>query len=155
MSTPAAFDPWAVLARIRGGKPDFRNFRNFRNGTPQNANPAAAPQWTADDWGECFEERLAVAMIDGEQPEPEARQIAWECCIIRWLDLHPVRSAPDHCAQCGRTDLPGNILPFGAEPIGHAWLHPGCWERWHARRLAEATAALSPLGIAPDREPAT
>lgn len=148
MSTPAAFDPWAVLARIRADKPDFRNFRSFRNGTSQNANPATAPERTADDWCEWFEERFAVAMVDGEQPEPKARRIAWECCIIRWLDLHPVRSEPDHCAECGRTDLPGNIVPFGAErAVAHARLHPGCWERWRARRRAEAVAALATCGI--------
>ena len=103
--------------------------------------------WSHDDWRQTYEERLAVAMIDGEQPEPEARRVAWESCIVRWWDLHPVRSAPDHCAECGRTGLPGNIVPFGAEPAGHAWLHPGCWSSWFAGRREQAAAALASMGI--------
>ncbi|SUS06240.1 hypothetical protein DF3PB_2580004 [uncultured Defluviicoccus sp.] len=104
--------------------------------------------WTAVDWREVYEERLAVATIDGEQAEPEARRIAWECCVVRWLDLHPIISAADRCAGCGKADRPGNIVPFGTEPPGHSWLHPRCWADWHAGRRAEAVEALARFGIA-------
>lgn len=103
--------------------------------------------WSVADWRQWFEERLAVVMIDGEQIEADARRIAYECCVARWLDLHPVRSEPDRCVGCGRADQPGNIVPFGAEPAGHAWLHVRCWTAWHAARKAEALAALTRIGI--------
>ena len=117
---------------------------------------AGNPPWTADDWREYHEERIAVAMIDGEQPEAEARRIAWECCIVRWLDLHPVVSGPDAgCVACGKPDLPGaGLLPFGVEPPGAAWLHSRCWEAWYSGRRAEAASALAAAGITLDLEDA-
>jgi hypothetical protein len=30
------------------------------------------------------------------------------------------------------------LLPFGAEPTGHAWLHSRCWDAWHTGRKSEA-----------------
>jgi hypothetical protein len=33
-------------------------------------------------------------------------------------------------------------VPFGTERTGQAWLHPQCWPGWHAKRKAEAVAAL-------------
>jgi len=106
------------------------------------------PAWAAEDWSEVYEERVAVAAIDGEQEESEARRIAYESCIVRWLDLHSATSDPDRCAGCGKPDRTGQIVPFGAEPSGHAWLHPHCWANWHAGRRAEAVAALAAMGIA-------
>lgn len=96
--------------------------------------------WDASDWREYFEERVAVAMIDGEQPEAQARRIAWACCVTHWRALNPVASAPSHCAHCDRPDEPGNIVPFGTGP--HVWLHGGCWEPWNLARQAEAERAL-------------
>lgn len=91
-------------------------------------------------------------MIEGEQPEPEARRIAHEHCVARWLDLHPLISAADRCVWCDKADRPGNIVPFGAEPPGHAWLHPRCWADWHADRRDEAVEALAGFGIAKEDE---
>lgn len=59
----------------------------------QNGGPMPAPisprPWTASDWREHFEERLAAAMVDGEQPEVEARRLAWQACITLWCEMHP------------------------------------------------------------------
>lgn len=100
-------------------------------------------QWDAADWREYFDERVAVAMIDGQQPEAEARRIAWQCCVTRWRDLHPVTSKPLQCAHCGRPDEPGNIIPFGTGP--HAWLHSGCWPAWDQAQREAAELALREL----------
>jgi hypothetical protein len=88
-----------------------------------------------------------VATIDGGVVEPEARRIAHACCVVHWLDLNRILSTPDRCAGCGKPDTPGNLLPYGAEPMGGAWLHPRCWLDWHTRRRAEAITALATLGI--------
>lgn len=45
--------------------------------------------WAAADWRAHFEERLAVAAIDGELPEPEARRQAWQDTVTRWQEAHP------------------------------------------------------------------
>jgi hypothetical protein len=107
-----------------------------------NAKISPSP-WDASDWREYHEERLAIASIDGEESEPEARRIAWECCLTRWRELNPVASDPGRCAHCGRTDEPGNVVPFGIGP--HTWLHDRCWPAWDRARQAEAEAVLRPL----------
>jgi hypothetical protein len=86
-------------------------------------------------------------MIDGEQSGCEARRIAHDYCVVRWLDLHPASSESDRCAGCGKPDRPGKIVPFGTKPLGHAWLHPRCWADWQASRRAEAITALAGFGL--------
>ena len=172
-----SFDPWSALRgrpagpspkppnppnldrpRYGGSLPPWRGDRNsVTAGKPTSASapshiarpdPVAPSRgWTAADWRETYEERLALAMIDGEQAEPEARRIARESCVARWLDMHPATSEPDRCAWCGKTDTPGDIVPFGTEPIGHVWLHHRCWEPWCGHRRAQAAEALRCLGI--------
>jgi len=94
-------------------------------------------------------------VIDGKQPEPEARRNAYECCVVRWFDLHPVTSDGTACAACGKPDLPGDALTsFGIDPPGAAWLHSRCWEAWRDGRRAEAAAALAGAGITPSMEDA-
>jgi hypothetical protein len=41
------------------------------------------------------------------------------------------------------------VVPFGAEPGTHAWLHSECWRPWHETRREQARAALSQIGIRP------
>jgi hypothetical protein len=118
---------------------------SFCSASPQKSE--FSRDGTAADWREVYEERIAVATIDGEHSESEARRIAHDYCVVRWLDLHPLIFAADRCAGCGRADRPGNIVPFGAEPLGHAWLHPRCWADWHASRRAQAIMALAGFGI--------
>jgi hypothetical protein len=73
---------------------------------------------------------------------------ARQCCslehsVVRWLDRHPAPSPPGRCAWCGkRESLDARIVPFGAEPGPHTWLHSHCWPDWHRRRRSEAMTAL-------------
>lgn len=102
--------------------------------------------WTAADWRQHYAERLAVATSAGGAPEPRAREMARESCIVRWLDRHPAASPAGRCAQCGEAETRGAVVvPFGTGP--HAWLHPGCWPAWSAGRRAAAERALTALGI--------
>lgn len=55
---------------------------------PVPARAAPAP-WPPADWRELFDERLAIAVVDGEQPEAEARRLAWQACVTRWCEMHP------------------------------------------------------------------
>ena len=57
---------------------------------PQPVPALAAPApWSPADWRELFDERLAIAVVDGEQPEAEARVLAWQACVTRWCEMHP------------------------------------------------------------------
>ena len=104
--------------------------------------------WSAEDWQVYFDERAGIAEFDGGLPRAEAEAQAFECCVVEWLNRNPICSPPGRCLGCGdREDAHDQLLPYGTEPTGHAWLHSRCWEAWHARRKAEATAALSSLGI--------
>lgn len=149
---------FATIATFAGVLPEMRAELRNSGVTPGSGLQAPAlprtevekgtpAEWAPDDWKFRFEERVAVLTIDGDVPEAEARRIAFEDCVVRWLDQHSVRSAPDCCTECGKADSPGNIVPFGAEPLGHVWLHTRCWEAWYARRHVEAAAALAAAGI--------
>ena len=101
--------------------------------------------WSSEGWQFYFNERAAAAEIDRGMPRAEAEAEARECCVAEWLNRNQVCCPPGRCLGCGGTEETYDaLLPYGAEPSGHAWLHSRCWEAWHARRKAEAiTAVLS------------
>ena len=100
--------------------------------------------WSAEDWQVYFYERAGIAEFDGGLPRREAEAQAFECCVVEWLNRHPVRSPPGRCHGCGGTeDAYDKLLPYGTEQSGHAWLLSLCWEAWHANRKAKAVAVLS------------
>jgi hypothetical protein len=61
--------------------------------------PAEPEPWAAADWRERFDAQLAMAMIDGEQPEVEARRIAWEGYLALWCEMHPVATRDQAAAE--------------------------------------------------------
>jgi hypothetical protein len=102
--------------------------------------------WSVEDWQVYFGERAGIAEFDGRLPRIEAEARAFECCVTEWLNRNPVRSSPNRCLECGgKENAWDTLLPYGAEPTGHAWLHSGCWGTWHTNRKAKAVAALSPI----------
>jgi len=102
--------------------------------------------WSAEDWQVYFDERAGIAEFDGGLSRAEAEAQAFECCVAEWLNRNPVCSSPSRCLECGgREEKWDKLLPYGAEPTGHAWLHPRCWERWHANLKAKAIGILSPI----------
>lgn len=107
-------------------------------------------RWTAEDWRALFDERAGVAEFDGGQSRADAEVLAFEYCIVEWLNRHPERSDPDRCAWCEKPDRDGHaIVPFGTESNGHTWLHPECWPAWSACRRQAAMEALDNSGIEP------
>ena len=100
--------------------------------------------WSAEDWQLYFDERAGIAEFDGGLSRAEAEARAFECCVAEWLNRNPVCSSPSRGLECGgKENAWDKLLPYGAEPTGHAWLHSGCWETWRANRKAKAGAALS------------
>ena len=103
--------------------------------------------WSAEDWQAYYDERAGVIEFDGGLPRAQAEAQAFDCYVVDWLNLNPERSPAGRCLWCGDREYAHDpLLPYGVGP-SHAWLHSRCWEAWHARRKAEATAALSSLGI--------
>jgi hypothetical protein len=105
--------------------------------------------WTVQDWKTFFDERASIAEFDGALLRPEAEAQAFACCVAEWMNRKFTRSAPGCCIGCGDCEhVHDLLLPYGAEPIGHVWLHSRCWPSWYAGRKAEAVAALNAMGIA-------
>ena len=67
-----------------------------------NLLTAAEGNWTAEDWRAFYDERAGIAEFDGGQTRAEAEALAFECCIVEWLNLHPQRSNPGRCVWCGK-----------------------------------------------------
>ena len=109
---------------------------------------ARAGDWTAEDWRAFFDERAGIAEFNGGQTRADAEALAFECCIVEWLNRDPERSDPGCCAWCGTPDRDGHaVVPFGTESNGHTWLHPECWTLWHENRRERARVALAAMGL--------
>jgi hypothetical protein len=104
--------------------------------------------WPPEHWHAYFEKHTRIATSRDGLPEARAQALAFDRCVIEWLNRHPAPSAPGRCALCGRPESPGAVvLPFGTEPGTHAWLHAECWPAWHETRWDDAMAALLVMGI--------
>ncbi len=109
-------------------------------------------RWTAEDWRALFDERAGIAEFDGGQTRADAEVLAFERCIVEWLNRHLEHSDPDRCAWCEKPDRDTHtVVPFGTENHGHTWVHPECWNDWHERRVRQATEALIEFGLRPPR----
>jgi hypothetical protein len=104
--------------------------------------------WCAADWGAYFDERVRSSASQNRYSRTQAATVAFECCVVEWLNRHPAPSAPGRCASCGKAECPSAVvLPFGTEPETHTWLHAECWGAWHEARRMAAIAALGAMGI--------
>lgn len=115
---------------------------------------AARDEWTVEDWRAFFDERAGIAEFDGGQSRERAEAMAFECCVVEWMNRHPYRTDPGRWAACGDPDRAGHtVVPFGTERHGHAWLHPECRMEWHRERQEHATRALVAVGLPVPRHP--
>jgi hypothetical protein len=103
--------------------------------------------WSAEDWQLFFEERAAVAEYDGGLLRSEAEAQAFDCCVVKWLDLNPSPSARGHCAWCGQSESHDAVVPYGTDPGTHIWLHRECWSEWYKMRRSQAKEALTRMSI--------
>ena len=104
--------------------------------------------WSAEDWQVLFDERAGIVEFDSGLSRPQADVQAFDCCIVDWLNRNPERSPAGRCLACGDREHAHNpLLPYGAEPSGHAWLHSRCWSAWYEARQAKAVSALTAMGI--------
>jgi hypothetical protein len=152
-TTPATL---ATLATVRlDTPPSVANVASVAGHIPEITPRAPVPfetgqDWSAEEWQVFFDERAGIAEFDGGLPRPEAEAYAFECCVVAWLNRHPVPSEPGRCAWCGKAESLGAVvLPFGTEPGTHTWLHAECWAAWQEARRGQAVKALALMGINP------
>ena len=101
-------------------------------------------EWRAQDWVAYFAARKRLAERRNGCSPTKAGALAFECCVVEWLNRHPAPTAPGRCSWCGEAESTGTvILPFGTEPETHTWLHRRCWGAWHQKRRSDAISALS------------
>ena len=93
-------------------------------------------EWRAQDWVAYFDARKQSTARRNGRSRTQAASLAFECCVVEWLNRHPAPSPPGRCAWCGDAESSSAvILPFGTEPGTHTWLHAECWPTWlQARR---------------------
>ena len=104
--------------------------------------------WTAEDWLAFFNERAGIAEFDAKQTRTDAEALAFESCLVEWLDRHPERSDSGRCAWCDKPDRDGHtVVPFGTESHGHTWLHPECWNDWRQDRRERGQQSLVAMGL--------
>jgi hypothetical protein len=104
--------------------------------------------WSDEDWRALYDERAGISEFDGGLPRSEAEPLAFECCLVEWLNRSFERSPPGSCLACGGADRAHDVLmPHGVEATGHVWLHSRCWPAWHAGQKADAVKALKAMGI--------
>jgi hypothetical protein len=112
--------------------------------------PEPASGEAAQDWRDWFEERAAIAEHDGELSRAEAEALAFECCIVQWMNLNPPpENDPERCIECGDPMDDLAALPFLIGDGGHVWMHSGCHTPWMRHRRVEASDALGRMGIVP------
>lgn len=105
--------------------------------------------WSAEDWLAYFDERAGIAEFDGGLPRLEAEALAFESCVVEWMNRTFERSPPGICLACGGKDSAHDVLlPHGTEPAGHAWFHSRCWPQWFAKQRISAIEALRAIGLA-------
>ncbi|MFT7569462.1 MAG: hypothetical protein ACI9JL_000481 [Paracoccaceae bacterium] len=124
---------------------DFRGFGSeIRSGREKDNGPAST-NWSQEDWQAFFEERAGIAEHDGGLSRADAEAQALACCVVKWMNLNPVKSDPDRCAHCGQPNDTGTqVVPFGNGPV---WLHSGCWREWQNGREDEAIGHLKTSGV--------
>ena len=106
----------------------------------------ASDMWLAEDWQVFYDERAGIAEFDGKQTRTEAEALAFECCIVEWLNRHHRDSDPGRCAWCGKLDPDGlGVVSLGTERHCHTWLHHTCWKEWDHDRREKACRALEAI----------
>lgn len=85
-----------------------------------------------------------IAEYDGGLCHIEAEKLAFDCCIVEWLDQNHTPSDPGLCVYCG---LSGIVAPFGTEATGNAGLHDNCWKARTERHWSNTRQTFVSMGV--------
>ncbi len=154
MSLFPKFDPWTEIEETSNRAAKVAKVAKVHTTVSSRGPRPGSAAWDAGDWQSYFDERAAIAEIDGKLSRSEAEARAYHCAIAEWLSRNSVTSEPGRCVKCGKEDSTYcQVIPFGSADHGHAWLHDKCWPEWHERRVRQATEALSEFGLRPPSRP--
>ena len=152
------FDPYAQLANQSGTAAKPANLAKAENkhltlaslATLASAHSAKPSLWNATDWQEYYDERAGVAEYCGGILRDKAERMAFESCVVRWLDMHPPIIADEKiCPHCNQ---PNGVIGTSCVPVlsgggGHIWLHHRCLDDWRKQRREKSVEALSVMGV--------
>lgn len=113
--------------------------------SPSSSSPD--PKLETPAWVDVYEERRAIAEIDGgASPDQAHAQALWEA-VQTWEAAHPLTPPPPgHCVACGQPVAADVAIKM--KDGGRAYLaHDFCGQRLHLQRQEEAAAALAAHGI--------
>ena len=148
MSLFPKFNPWAEIAETSNRAAKVAKVARVQITVSSRVSKPSSTAWDASDWQSYFDERAAIAEIDGKLSQSEAEALAYECCVVQWMNLNPPpENGPECCVQCGNPMDDLAALPFLTGAGGHVWMHSGCHTPWMRRRQAEAAGALRHMGI--------
>ncbi len=134
--------PNDLLSETRNAGPNLVRFLRQRR--------CISSKWDADGWRTFFDERAGIAEFDHHLSRAEAEALAYESCIVVWLNRNPPsENGPECCIQCNKPMEETEALPFLTGDGGHIWMHDHCHAAWMRRRQAEAAGALRRMGVAP------
>jgi hypothetical protein len=109
---------------------------------------SAKDQSSPEYWQILFHQRAAFAEFHGGLSRSVAQAQAFECCVVEWLNRNPTPSGAGRCLRCSQPESHGAVVvPYGAEPGTHAWLHTECWPAWQKFRRSQVLEVLTRIGI--------
>jgi len=108
----------------------------------------ARPGWSVADWRAFFDERAAIAQIDGGLDRVQAERHAYTDCVRQFLRRHPPGYRPDvNCLQCGGMVIKAEAWPLVCPDNLARWVHHSCFEDFRLLRVRDAVLCLDRLGI--------
>lgn len=108
--------------------------------------PPREDDWSAKDWHGFYDERAAIAELDGLS-RAAAEALAFRQCVQECLHKYPTFSAEYRCPICrggSRSDNPLLACSLGG---GLALLHRKCLPTWSASLISAAVTTLAEMGI--------
>lgn len=101
--------------------------------------------WGAGDWQSLFEERVAIAELEGNFGHLDAELIAFEDCVDRWIVHYPPLVASQSlCAVCARAadDSSRSNIVIAGRNGSKGILHNECAPKWANQTRWQARRAL-------------
>ena len=123
------------VAAVAGVRPETGRARVVPGGVRQTAPSPLAQRhqghpWSARDWHAFFNERAGIAEYSDGLSRAAAEELAFDCCIVEWLNTSRVRPDPGRCAWCGVGSEEGHqLVPYGFGDR-QMWLHTRCHVHW-------------------------
>ena len=113
MSLFPKFDPWTEIEETSNRAAKVAKVAKVQTTVSSRGSRPNSAAWDGSDWQSYFDERAAIAEIDGKLSQSEAEARAYQCTIVEWLNRNSAPSEPGRCVWCGKKDSTYcQIIPF-------------------------------------------